>query len=279
MTNVLITGCSSGFGLLTALRFARAGERVFATVRNPAGADELRRAAEAERLPLSVHRLDVCDPASIDAALAEVRAAGGVIDVLVNNAGIECRSSIEDASDEDVRRQFETNVFGALRVIRAVLPGMRERRRGTTVSVSSIAGLVARPYGGLYSASKHAIEAISEALHFEVEPFGIRVVLVEPGQYGTRLLDNAYSGRRFTSASPYWDHSNRFDAALARLRPGGAMGDAREVADIIYEAVHATTPRLRYLAGQDAHTIATVYKQMDFEAYEQAMRASPGWQD
>jgi len=278
MAHVLITGCSSGFGLLTALRFARAGNRVFATMRTPAGATELRRTAEAERLPLTVHRLDVCEPASIDAALAEVAAAGGALDVLVNNAGIECRSSIEDADDDDVRRQFETNVFGTLRVMRAVLPGMRQRRRGTIVNVSSIAGLVARPYGGLYSASKHALEAISEALHFEVQPFGIRVVLVEPGQYGTRLLDNAYPGRGFTPASPYWAHSERFEGALARLRAGGA-GDAQEVADIIHDAVHATAPRLRYLAGQDAHMIAAAYKQMDFEGYEQAMRASLGWHD
>src|SRR5262245_22401825 len=136
MANVLITGCSSGFGLLTALRFARAGDRVFATMRTPAKApDELRGAIERERLPVALLRLDVCDQASIDAALREA----GPLDVLVNNAGIECRSSIEDASDEDVRRQFDTNVFGTLRVIRAVLPAMRDRRRGTIVNLSSIA--------------------------------------------------------------------------------------------------------------------------------------------
>src|SRR6185295_15570580 len=123
---------------------------------------------------------DVVEPASIRSAVDEVLAAGPV-DVLVNNAGIECRSSIEDADDRDVLRQFDTNVFGLLRVTRAVLPAMRARRRGTIVNVSSIAGLVSRPYGGLYSATKHAIEAISEALHFEVQPFGIRVVLIEPG--------------------------------------------------------------------------------------------------
>ena len=278
MAHVLITGCSSGFGLLTALRCARAGDRVFATMRTPAAAPDLRRTAEAERLALSVHRLDVCDPASIAAALAEVTAAGGTLDVLVNNAGIECRSSIEDAADEDVRRQFETNVFGTLNVIRAVLPGMRARRRGTIVNVSSVAGLVARPYGGLYSATKHALEAISEALHFEVQPFGLRVVVIEPGYYGTRLLDNAYSGRQFTPASPYWAHSQRFEDALARLRAGGAA-DAQEVADLIHDAVHANAPRLRYLAGEDAHLIATAHKQMDFERYEGAMRARLDWQD
>jgi NAD(P)-dependent dehydrogenase (short-subunit alcohol dehydrogenase family) len=279
MANVVITGCSSGFGLLTALLFARRGDRVFATLRTPAKAGPLTRAVETERLPITILPLDVCDPASVDAAVAAVRADAGRIDVVVNNAGIECRSSIEDADDEDVRRQFETNVFGPLRVIRAVLPTMRAQRAGTIVNVSSIAGIVSRPYGGLYSASKHALEAISEALHYEVQPFGIRVILVEPGQYGTSLLDNAYHGRRFTPASAYWEHSSRFDQALTRLRPEGRMGDPQEVAEIIHAAVRSPTPRLRHLAGQDAHMIADAYRQMDFEAYEDAMRRSLDWHD
>jgi NAD(P)-dependent dehydrogenase (short-subunit alcohol dehydrogenase family) len=128
MANVFITGCSSGFGLLTALRFARAGDRVVATMRRPEEAPaELTGPIARERLPIRLDRLDVLVPASIDAA---VRAAGDV-DVLVNNAGIELRSSIEDASDEDVEKQFDTNVFGMLRVLRAVLPQMRARKRGT----------------------------------------------------------------------------------------------------------------------------------------------------
>ena len=275
MQNVFITGCSSGFGLLSALLFARRGDRVFATMRNLEKAEPLRRAAEAERLPLSVLQLDVCDSASVETA---VRAAGRV-DVLVNNAGIECRSSIEDATDADVQRQFDTNVLGTLRVIRAVLPGMRAAKHGTIVNLSSIAGLVSRPYGGLYAASKHALEAISEALHYEVAPFGIRVMVVEPGQYGTQLLDNAFPGRNFTPASPYWERSNRFDQALAKLRPGGNMGDPQEVAELIHRAVKESVPRLRWLAGADAEMIAGAHKQMDFETYEQAMRQSLDWYD
>ncbi len=255
MANVLITGCSSGFGLLTALRFARAGDRVVATMRTPERAPaELTGPIAAEKLPVTLGRLDVCDPASVEAA---VRAAGE-IDVLVNNAGIELRSSIEDASDEDVRRQFDTNVFGTLRVIRAVLPQMRARKRGTIVNLSSVAGKVARPFGGLYSATKHAIEAITEALHFEASPLGIRVVLIEPGAYGTRLLDNAFPGEHFGPASPYWSFSERFEEA---------------------PAVNDPQPRLRYLAGRDATMIVTAHRAMDFEQYEQAMRQSMGWTD
>src|SRR5262249_34552156 len=188
------------------------------------------------------------------------------------------RSSIEDADDAEVHKQFETNVFGTLRVLRAVLPQMRARGRGTIVNVSSIAGLVARPFGGLYSASKHALEAITEALHFEVQPLGIRVVLVEPGSYGTRLLDNAYTAARFTPASPYWPTSERFEEALAVLREGtGGMQDPQEVADAIHAAVHDRQPKLRYLVGRDAQMIATARKQLDFEQFEQAMRQSMRW--
>jgi len=274
-TKVLVTGCSSGFGLLIALRFARAGDRVVATMRRPESAPpELTGPIAKEKLPITIARLDVCDPKSVEAAVREA----GEIDVLVNNAGIECRSSIEDADEEDVRKQFDTNVFGTLRVLRAVLPQMRARRRGTIVNISSIAGIVARPFGGLYSASKHALEAITEALHFEVQPLGIRVVLIEPGAYGTRLLDNAYPGRRFGPASPYWPVSERFEEALATLREGtGGMQDPQEVADLVHAAVNDPQPKLRYLAGRDAQMIATAYRQLDFEQFEQAMRRSMNW--
>ena len=189
---ILITGCSSGFGLLTALRFARAGDRVVATMRTPEKAPAaLTDPIAKEKLPIRLGRLDVCDPASVTAAVRDA----GEIDVLVNNACIELRSSIEDASDADVQRQFDTNVYGSLRMMRAVLPQMRARKRGTIVNLSSIAGIVARPFGGLYSATKHAIEAISEALHFEAAPLGIRVVLIQPGSYATRLIENAIDGQ------------------------------------------------------------------------------------
>lgn len=276
MAKVLITGCSSGFGLLTALRFAREGDRVYATMRKPESApEELLRAISEESLSVVLLRLDVCDSASIDAALHEA----GPLDILVNNAGIELRSSIEDASEEDVRRQFDTNVFGPVRVLHRVVPSMRERGRGTIVNVSSIAGLVARPFGGYYAATKHALEAISEALHFELRPFGVRIVLIEPGQYGTALLANAFPGRRFGPKSPYWEASERFDERLGRLRPGGAMADPHEVAELIYSAVHDPTPRLRYLAGEDAKLIATAYREMEFETYEELMRQALDWKD
>jgi NAD(P)-dependent dehydrogenase (short-subunit alcohol dehydrogenase family) len=269
VAKVLITGCSSGFGLLTALRFAREGDLVYATMRKPEKApEELVRAISSERLSVTLLPLDVCDAKQIEAVFAET----GPVDIVVNNAGVELRSSIEEASDDDVRRQFETNVFGAVAVMRAALPAMRERGRGTIVNVSSIAGLVARPFGGYYAATKHALEAISEALHFEVRPFGVRVMLIEPGQYETRILDNAFEGQGFGPKSPYREASERFDVALQKLQTGGRKADPQEVADLIYAAVHDPTPRLRYLAGEDAKLIATAYREMEFEAYEELMR-------
>jgi len=274
---VLITGCSSGFGLLTALHFARQGARVVATLRDPRKAGALEQAKADERLDLHVVALDVLDPATIASAVARAETLGP-IDVLINNAGIEVRGPIEECDDALARRQFDTNVLGTLRVLRAVLPVMRGRRRGTIVNVSSVAGVVARPYGGLYSASKHALEAIGEALYYEVKPFGVRVVLVEPGQYATQLSDNMLTAPSFTAASPYWQHSAGFDAHVKKLA-GGASADPQEVARVVYDAVHDPQPRLRYLAGADAHLAVTAYRQLEFEQYEQAMRGAMDWWD
>ena len=279
MANVLITGCSSGFGLLTALHLGRKGHRVVATMRRPERDVELARAVRDEHLPIAVAALDVCDPAQVTAAVANAQAEHGPLDVLINNAGIELRSSIEDAGEDDVRRQFETNVFGAVRVMQAVLPTMRERRSGTIVNVSSIAGVVSRPYGGFYAASKHALEAISEALHYEVAPFGIRVALVEPGQFATNLLDNAWNGARFTPASPYWARSEQFDRAS---RPPGPRGRARGARRGRPADRRRRTRRAVWLPPSGrrgrAHDRGG-YRQADFESFEQAMRQALDWWD
>lgn len=279
MANVLITGCSSGFGLLTALHLGRLGHRVVATLRRPERDVELTRAARDEGLPISIAALDVCDPAQVTAAVAQAQSEHGPLDVLINNAGVELRSSIEDADEDDIRRQFDTNVFGAIRVMQAVLPAMRERRSGTIVNVSSVAGVVSRPYGGYYAASKHALEAISEALHYEVAPFGVRVALVEPGQFATNLLDNAWNGKRFTATSPYWTRSGQFDQHLVRLAPGGERAAPDEVVQLIADVAVGERPGLRHLAGADAHMIVAAYRGADFEGFEQTMRQALDWWD
>lgn len=274
MANVLITGCSSGFGLLAALHFARNGDTVFATMRDTSKAGELERIRDAERLPIQVLHLDVLDESSIVKAVA----AAGRIDVLVNNAGFEIRSPIELADDDEVRRQFDTNVFGLLRVIRAVAPQMRERRSGAIVNVSSLAGVVAVPFAGLYSASKHAVEALSETLYYEMHPFNVRVAIVEPGAFQTSFDDNITRARRFTEDAPYYDLMERFEKSRGVLNTGEPP-DPNDVAKAIYEAAYTESPKLRYLVGADAQMIVGVRKATDFEGFEQAMRKTLDWWD
>ncbi len=280
MSTVLVTGCSSGIGLRTSLGFARQGHTTVASVRNLDRASPLRDAATDEGLDLHVVALDVTDGESVERAVKEVVADYGGIDILVNNAGIELRSPIEDASDEEVLAQFDTNVFGLVRVTRAVLPVMREQRSGVIVNVSSIAGVVARPFGGYYSATKHAVEAISEALHYEVARFGIRVAIIEPGQFATALVDNAMVARSFAAdGSPYRDDSDRFDVALGGLTPDGEPGDAQVVADTIVAVAGDPAAPLRHVVGADAELILSVRRSGDFESFEETMRSALNWWD
>ncbi|MEX2247918.1 MAG: SDR family oxidoreductase [Dehalococcoidia bacterium] len=275
--NVLITGCSSGFGLLSALTFARRGDTVFATMRTPSKGVELEGIRDAEKLPITLLPLDVTDQRSIDRAVAEVEGKGG-IDVLVNNAGYELLSPIEQAEDEEVRSQFDTNVFGVVRMVRAVAPAMRKRGSGTIINLSSVAGFVVPPYAGYYAATKHAVEAISEAMHYELSPLGIRVAIVEPGGFDTGFQDNRIRGQRFTEDSPYWERSERYRQAWAGMRQRNPS-DPQQVADAVYEAAYTEQPRLRWLVGDDANLIATVRKQMDFEGFEATMRKTLDWWD
>lgn len=277
MAVVLLTGCNSGFGFHASLTFARQGHEVYATVRNAEKADPLYKAAETEGLDLHVLRLDVRDADSVDGAVAEVMEHEGRIDVCVNNAGIELRGPIEDCRDDEVLAQFDTNVFGLLRVVRAVLPIMRAQGAGVIVNVGSLAGLVARPYGGLYSATKHAVEAITEALHYECQPFGIRVAVVEPGQFDTELLNNAIVAEQFTDDSVYKPLSDRFDEALMRLAPDGRRAPPEVVADVIVAVAEDDDAGLRHLVGADAELIWSVRSGNSFEEYERTIRGALDW--
>ena len=278
MATVLVTGCSSGFGKLTALLFGRHGHTVFATMRDPAKAGPLAEVAADEGIDVRVLALDVDDDASVAAAVAKAEATGGALDVVVNNAGYELRGPIEVCTDEEIRAQFETNLHGPLRVIRAVLPGMRAKGAGVIVNVSSIAGLVARPFGGIYSASKFALEAVSEALHHEVRGDGIRIALIEPGQFETPLLANAVTAAAFDESSPYWERSERFDAAISRLSPDGRRAPAEVVAEVIVAVAFDPSAGLRHLVGADAELIMSVRNAGSFEHYDVTMRAALDWE-
>lgn len=187
MSTVLVTGASRGIGLATALAFARAGHTVAGTMRNPAAAPELARAAAAERLAVSVFTMDVDDDASVQQAVRRIESELGPVEVLVNNAGIEGTGSVEEMALPVFRDVMETNYFGAIRCIQAVLPGMRARRSGCIANVTSISGRLASSPMGAYAASKFALEAVSECLAQEVKPFGIHVCVVEPGIIDTDM--------------------------------------------------------------------------------------------
>ncbi len=189
MASVLITGSSKGIGLETALAFARAGYKVHATMRNPSKAHALAEIAAKEKLPIAVYPMDVDSDESVRDAIAGI-AKSGPIDVLVNNAGVEARGSVEELPLAVVRAVMETNYFGALRCIQAVVPGMRERKSGCIINVSSVAGRICNPPLTAYCASKWALEALSEGLAGEMKTFNVRVALVEPG-----IIDTAMARR------------------------------------------------------------------------------------
>src|SRR5271165_4899655 len=178
---IVVTGASSGFGRDTAVRFAAAGWRVYATIRDPHG-KHAQPSAELEQKGIRVVDLEVTDQASVDRAAAEILAAGPV-DVLVNNAGAAYFGVVEAFTPETIQRQFDVNVFAPMRVSRAFLPGMRERRSGLIVYVSSVVGRLAIPFGGVYGSSKWALEALAETLSYELGPLGVDVAIVQPGAY------------------------------------------------------------------------------------------------
>jgi NAD(P)-dependent dehydrogenase (short-subunit alcohol dehydrogenase family) len=272
MAVVLITGCSSGFGKLAALHFARKGDYVFASMRDTSKGSELTEAAEAEGLHLQVVQLDVTDEQSVANAVQAVIDEGGRIDVLVNNAGIGAHGPIEETDDDQFREIFETNFFGAMRTIRHVTPLMRQQGSGTIVNVSSLSGRVPSPFTGVYSASKFALEAASESLYYELHPFGVRVLLIEPGGFETNIEAGRRMARRFTEGSPYLALDRRFNDSLQKLPAAAVRADPQIVADVIYDAVYDEKPKLRYLVGQDAEMIGGLKKQLDDEQFEQTMR-------
>jgi len=274
VSTVLITGASTGFGRLAAVTFARRGDSVFASMRDPAKGADLAAEAGSGAGPVTAIPLDVTSQASVDAAVARVLSDAGRIDILVNNAGLGIHGPVEECDDDEIERIFATNVFGLIRVTRAVAPHMRAQRGGTIVNVSSLAGKVVGPFSGVYSASKHAVEALGDALHYELHPFGVRVVTIEPGGFDTQFGANRILARRFGEGSPYAQLEQRFAASSERLPGAGERAPAQAVADIIVEAAHAEAPKRRYLAGQDAVAIAGFHKQLSDEDFEKAMRTT-----
>lgn len=220
MKNAVITGSSSGFGYLTTLTLARKGYKVWATMRQPETKNaekkaELLKIAQDENLNISVIDLDVTIDASVEQAVATVIKEDGKIDTLVNNAGVMFVGITEAYSLEQARAQFDINFFGILRTIKAVTPHMRKAKDGLIVNVTSLAGRLSFPYFGIYCASKHAVEAYSQSLRYELAPFGIEVSIVEPGPFGTGLL---YSGPKEADQEVFNAYGDHKDVPVAMLK-------------------------------------------------------------
>ena len=248
MAVVLVTGCSSGIGLATAIHFARLGHDVHAGVRNPASATEL---AAASGPKLRAITLDVNDDDSVRRAAADVLERSGRIDVLVNNAGIGGGGPIADVPVDFAKAMFETNYFGAIRTIQAVLPVMQAQRSGAIVNVSSVWGRVAIAGHGHYCAAKHALEGASEALAQEVYALGIRVAIVEPGAVRTPIFQKA---RRFADpSSPYAVHVRRL--LLLYQLAMETISQPEDVARAIHDAALGDAPRMRHVVGDDARRV------------------------
>lgn len=239
---VLVTGCSSGIGRVTAERLLAAGHTVYATARRPQTLDDL--AARGAR----VLTLDVTDETSMRTAVAAVEAEHGHVGALVNNAGYGVYGPVEEVALDDVRAQFETNVFGLGRMCQLVLPGMRRAGRGRIVNVSSMGGRLVYPTGGWYHASKYAVEALSDALRVEVAPFGVRVALVEPGLIRTEFESVASGGLAAgAEGSAYAGLRRHADTVMAGAYRSRLAAEPGAVADVIARAVEARRPRTRYV--------------------------------
>jgi NAD(P)-dependent dehydrogenase (short-subunit alcohol dehydrogenase family) len=246
MAIALVTGASSGIGLATAVTLARGDHKVIATMRNLDGAVELQKIVSAEKLPVTIAALNVDDDASVKGAIGKALSDQRRIDVLVNNAGIGGGGSVEELPLERFREVMETNFFGALRCIKAVVPGMRERRHGCIVNVTSVAGRVALAPQAAYSASKWAFEALSECLAQEMKAFNVRVAIIEPGVIATPIFSKA---RPQPKDTPY-PHTRRLRAAFAASL--SQPTSPYVVGEQIRQIVDGDSWQLRYPVGPDA---------------------------
>ena len=248
---VLITGASSGIGRACANYLGQKGYRVFGTSR---------RAPSQEPNSFEMIVMDVNDEDSIHRGIEIILSQEGRLDVVVNNAGYALAGSVEDTSNAEAQAQFQTNFFGVVRVCRAVLPTMRNQQDGYIVNVSSIGGLISTPFQGLYCSSKFALEGFTEALRGEVQPFGIRVVLIEPGDFHTKITSSRRIAARTDMNSVYFD---KFNTAIAVVESDETSGPTPErIAILLERIINTSTPRLRYLTGSAFQKLAVSLKKI-----------------
>lgn len=267
----VITGSSSGIGHEIALLLARKGFLTYATMRNLQKNSQLKSIKESENLSLEFIQLDVTNEDSVINAIKTINDDAGRIDILVNNAGYGLTGAFEDLSIDEIKSQFETNVFGLMRTTQAVLPIMRKQNSGTIINISSGAGRFGYPMGSAYVSTKFAIEGLSESLSYEVEPFGIRVVLIEPGMIKTNFSNASVIAKKsLDPQSPYAALMKSMEKGIKQLLENASTPQL--VAHIAFDAITSDKPKLRYLAGKDVEQWIEAKKKMSDEEFQNMIK-------
>lgn len=270
----VVTGASSGIGYETSLTLARNGFVTYATMRSLNKGENIKTAAEEEKLPLKIVQLDVTDDESVKDAMQSIISEASGIDVLVNNAGYGLVGALEDLAMEEIKSQYGTNLFGVIRVTQAVLPIMRKQKSGIIVNISSAAGRFAIPGQSAYVSTKFAIEGLSESIAYELEPFGIKVVLIEPGIVKTSMANNMVIAKKSQDpSSPYY---RLIENAVSSIEHGLETRSSPDVvAKVVLKAVTSDNPNLRYLAGKDIETWMEAKRSMSDEEFHKMMFGNP----
>jgi NAD(P)-dependent dehydrogenase (short-subunit alcohol dehydrogenase family) len=268
----VVTGSSSGIGLETSLTLARNGFLTYATMRNLNKSEKIKSLAQKEKLPLKIIQLDVVDERSVENAIRSITTAeSSRIDVLVNNAGYTVNGAFEELAMEEIKAQFETNLFGVIRVIQAVLPIMRRQKSGIIVNISSAVGRFGYPGGSAYVSTKFAVEGLSESISYELEPFGIKVVLIEPGVIRTNIVNSMVTAKKSQdSNSPYSQLMQKVARSLGHMMENASSADV--VAKVVLKAVTTENPSLRYLAGKNIETWMEAKRSMSDEEFYKMMK-------
>src|SRR5437899_6243064 len=263
----VVTGTSSGIGYETSLTLARNGFLTYATMRNPSKSKNINSLVEKEKLPLKIVQLDVTDDGSVKSAMQSIIAEASRIDVLVNNAGYALNGAFEDLAMEELKAHYETNLFGVTRVTQAALPIMRKQKSGIIVNISSgVVTIGGFPGGSAYVSTKFAIEGLSKSMAYELEPFGIRVVLVEPGVIRSDFINNVVAAKKSQDPnSPYAQFMQNVAASLQHMLEGGSSADV--VANVVLKAVTSENPSPKYLAGKDIETLMEAKRSMSDEEF------------
>jgi NAD(P)-dependent dehydrogenase (short-subunit alcohol dehydrogenase family) len=267
----VVTGTSSGIGLETSLALARSGFRTYATMRNLNKSENIKSVATKENLPIHINQLDVTDDISIKNAVQAIFSEVGRIDVLVNNASNALNGAFEDLTIDEIKAQFETNLFGVIRTTQAILPVMRKQQFGIIVNMSSGAGRLGYPGGSAYISTKFAVEGLSESMAYELEPFGIKVVLVEPGVIRTNFANAMVVAKKSQDPnSPYSQLMQKIASSFEHMMENGSSPDL--VAKVVLKAVTSENPSLRYLAGKDIETWMEGKRNMSDEEFYKMMK-------